>query len=282
MFTKISNSWNLVKASAKVLRADKELVIFPILSTIGVFIVTLTFFVPTILAGALDTMFTKDTQILGYIVLFFFYLAQYTVIFFANTALVGAALIRLRGGDPTVGDGIRIAFSHFGVILGYALIAATVGMLLKMVSEKSKGLGRTIISLIGLAWNLATFLVVPVLAVENVGPIEAIKRSVRLLKKTWGEQIAGNLGMGAFFGVLTFLILLFGIAASVFTAIYVQSIWLTAVVAAIFILILVFTGLINSTLNGVYTAAVYLYAVDGRADGFFEPEMVKNAFKTLP
>jgi hypothetical protein len=279
MFQKISNSWALVKASAGVLKADKELLIFPILSAIGTLIVTLTFFVPTILAGLFDNLFTQDSQVLGYIVLFFFYLAQYFVVFFANTALVGAALIRLRGGNPTVGDGFRIAFSHFGVILGYALIAATVGVILKVVSEKSKGLGRAMISLIGFAWNIATFLVVPILAVEDVGPFEAIKRSVQLLKKTWGEQIAGNLGMGAFFGLLTFVILLVGIPLSVFTAITTESIWLTAAVAILFIFILIITGLISSTLSGVYTAAVYQYAVDGRSDGFFEPEMVKNAFK---
>lgn len=279
MFQKISNSWRLVKASAGVLKADKELVIYPILSATGTLIVTITFFVPTLLAGIFDNLITRDSQILGVVVLFLFYVVQYSVVFFANTALVGTALIRLRGGDPTVRDGFRIAFGHFGVILGYAIIAATVGVILNIVSEKSKGLGRMIISLIGFTWNIATFLVVPVLAVEDVGPLEAIRRSVHLLKKTWGEQIAGNLGMGAFFGLLTFLILLIGIPMSVFTAISTHSVWATAAVAVVFVLLLVFTGLISSTLGGVYTAAVYLYAVDGRTGNFFEPEMVKNAFK---
>lgn len=281
MIEKFSNSWALVKASARVLRADKELVIFPILSSIGVLVVTLTFFVPTILAGVFDNLFSQQSQIMGFIVLFFFYLAQYLVIFFANTALVGAALIRLRGGDPTVGDGFRIAFSRFGAILGYALIAATVGIILKSLSNRSKGLGRAIVSLIGFAWNIATFLVVPVLAVENVGPIEAIKRSVYLLKKTWGEQIAGNLGIGAFFGVITFLVFLVGIPVTFLAFSATQTVWLALLVGIVFIFALVIIGLISSTLNGVYTAAVYLYAVDGRSDGFFESRLVEDAFRSL-
>lgn len=281
MFTKLSNSWALVKASAQVLRADKELVIFPILSSIGTLVVTLTFFLPTILAGAFDTLFSQRSQIMGFIVVFFFYLAQYLVIFFANTALVGAALIRLRGGNPTVGDGFRIAFSRFGAILGYALIAATVGMILKTLSKKSGGFGRAIISLIGFAWNIATFLVVPVLAVENVGPIEAVKRSVQLLKKTWGEQIAGNLGMGAFFGLVTFLALLVGISATFLAFAVTEAVWLALLVGLLFIFALVIIGLISSTLNGVYTAAVYLYAVEGRSEGFFKPELVEGAFRSL-
>ena len=131
-------------------------------------------------------------------------------IFFANTALVGAAMIRLQGGDPTLADGVRIASKNFLNILGYALIAATVGMILDRIRE-AKGnsfwniISRWLVSIMGVAWNIATFLVVPVLAVEGVGPIEAIKRSGSLLKKTWGEQIAGNFGLGAIFGLAVLL-----------------------------------------------------------------------------
>ncbi|MEW6651723.1 MAG: DUF6159 family protein, partial [Chloroflexota bacterium] len=133
MFTKLSNSWELVKASFRVLGADKELVVFPIISAIGAIIVSLTFALPMFLSGLVDRMVSDQIEITGIIVIFLFYLAQYTVIFFANTALVGAAMIRLRGGDPTVGQGFRIAFSRLGSIIGYALIAATVGMILRAI-----------------------------------------------------------------------------------------------------------------------------------------------------
>src|SRR5690242_7678997 len=103
MFTRLSNSWELFKASLRVLAADKELVVFPIISTIGLIVVTLTFAAPIFLSRLFDGIFLGgQVQVLGFIVLFLFYVVQYTVIFFANTALVGAALIRLRGGDPTV------------------------------------------------------------------------------------------------------------------------------------------------------------------------------------
>jgi len=171
MFRRLSNSWELVKASAAVLRSDKELVVFPIVSAIGVLIVTATFAVPLFLAGLFDQMYTDGhgLQPLGMLVAFLFYLVQYFVIFFANTALVGAAMIRLDGGDPTVGDGFRIAMRRAGPILGYALISATVGLILRTIAERAGILGRLVISLIGLAWNLATYLVVPVLAAEDVG-----------------------------------------------------------------------------------------------------------------
>ncbi|MFC1997781.1 DUF6159 family protein [Chloroflexota bacterium] len=278
MFDKIKNSWNLMKASAAVLQADKELMVFPMLSAVGVLIVTATFAFPMIAAGVFENMAAGDSQLVTYIVLFLFYIVQYTVIIFANCALIGAAMIRLEGGDPTVGDGFRIAFQHIGSILGYALLSATIGLILRMIAERSGSLGRIVTSLVGLAWNLATFLVVPVLVMEGVGPVEGIKRSAGLLKKTWGEQIAGNISIGLIFGLATILVILLGIPFFLL-AISLESLVLMFAFGLIFVLVLVFLGLINATLTGIYVAAVYRYAADGQASGFFSEEMIQGAFR---
>jgi hypothetical protein len=278
MFEKIGNSWELIKASAAVLRADKELIVFPIVSAIGVVVVTISFAFPMLLAGFFDELLAGRSHVFGFVVGFAFYVVQYMVIIFANSALVGAAMIRLRGGDPTAGDGFRIAMQRLGSILGYALISATVGMILRWISERGKTLGQIVSSILGLAWNLATYLVVPVLVVEGVGPVEAIKRSANLLKKTWGEQIVGNFGIGLVFGLLMVVVLLVSIAAIVM-AVSTGSGALIALVVLVSVLVLVLMGLISSTLNGIYTAAVYRYAAEGEASGFFREELVRGAFR---
>jgi len=277
MFARISNSWSLVKASWAVLRADKELIIFPIIAFIGSIIVTITFAVPMALTRLFEGVNSGSSQITLAILVFLFYLVQYTIVIFANSALVGAAMIRLKGGDPTVGDGLHIASQHFGAILGYALIASTVGMVLRWLSERGL-LGRIVSSLFGLAWNIVTYLVVPILVVEGVGPIEAVKRSGALLKKTWGEQIVGNLGIGLVFTLIIFaLILLFvpviiAVAATKSAAVIISTI-------VLFVLVIIAFGLIGSALNGIYTAAVYRYATEGDAGTFFDTELVQNAFR---
>ncbi len=280
MFDRLSRSWELVKASAEVLRADKELMLFPILSGLLSILVTVTFFIPVFLGGLLDSevLSRSGIPVAGYVIGFLFYVVQYTVIFFCNTALVGAALIRLRGGDPTVADGFRIAASRFGAIVGYALVAATVGMLLRAISERSGLIGKIVVGLIGFAWNVATYLVVPVLAVEDVGPIEAIKRSASYLRKTWGEQIAGNLGMGAVFGLLTFATFISGAALFVL-ALSTGSVALMVIVGLATVLTLIALGLISSALSGVYAAAVYRYAAEGQTGAFFSSDMVQGAFR---
>jgi hypothetical protein len=200
------------------------------------------------------------------------------VIFFANTALVGAAMIRLRGGDPTVADGFRIASQRLGPILGYALISATVGMVLRAIAERAGFLGRIVISLIGFAWNVATYLAVPVLAAEDVGPVDAIRRSAELLRRTWGEQIVGNAGMGAVFGLLTFGLFLVGIPL-IALAVALKSVAGIVMVVALLILAALALGVISSTLSGIYSAAVYRYAAEGEVGGAFSAEMVQGAFR---
>jgi len=278
MFTKLSNSWNLMKASWAVLREDKELIIFPILSTVAVILVTISFAVPMFFAGFFDRAVLNDSGILKYVIGFLFYFVQYTIIIFSNTALVGAAMIRLRGGNPTVSDGFKIAFDHITTILGYAFISATVGLILRSISERSGIFGKIVVSILSFAWNLATFLVIPALVVENIGPIDAIKRSTSLLKKTWGEQIAGNLSIGLVFGLLMIGTVL--LAIPVFISISsLGSTPLVIVTAMGFVLTLVMLALISSTLGSIYEAAVYIYAAEGKTTGFFEERLVSEAFR---
>ncbi len=279
MFQRLSNSWELVKASWRVLLADKELMVFPLVAFLASVVVLITFAVPTVLAGVLDSAVADgELSVFSYIVAFAFYTVMYFVTIFFNTALVGAAMIRLEGGDPTVGDGFRIAFSKLSTIFGYALIAATVGTILRAISERSGALGRIVVSLVGLVWNVATFLVVPVLVMEKVGPVEAVKRSSGLLKETWGEQIAGNLSVGLIFGLITFLVILAGIPL-VILAVMSGSVGLIVTAVALVILLIMLISLVSSTLSGIYTAAVYRYATTGDTGGYFDADMVKGAFK---
>jgi len=280
MFERISNSWQLVKASAEVLRADKELVVFPIVSFIALLIVTASFAIPTFLAGIFDSTVSGSDgiPIAGYVIGFLFYLVQYFVIFFANSALVGAAMIRLRGGDPTVSDGFGIAMQRINKIFIYALISATVGMILRIFSERAGALGQIAASFVGMAWGLATYLVVPVLVVEDIGPIESVKRSTSLLKRTWGEQVVGNFGIGTIFGLLMVGTVLLGVPLIILAA-STESVVLILLVIGLLIMVIATLALLNATLSGIYAAALYRYAADGNTSGYFEQELIANAFR---
>jgi hypothetical protein len=277
---RIKRSWTLVKASIDVLKLDKELLIFPLISSIVMIFVTLTFLIPTLVGNVLDGILNTGMPVFGYIVLFLFYLVQYTVVYYNSTALVGAALIRLRGGDPTVKDGYKIAASRFMPILGWSLLSATVGLILNMLSNHSKNKGRgaggIISSLLGAAWNVITFLVVPILAVEGLGPIKAVQRSWELLKRSWGEQISGTLSIGLVFGLIGVLggLLLAGIGIGL--SILIESFIPGILFAILLVLFIMVISLLSSTLSGIFSAAVYAYAVDGQV-GLFDESLIRGA-----
>jgi hypothetical protein len=280
MLNTIGTSWSLIKSSAKVLSSDKELIIFPIISSIGVLFLSIVFFVPMLLTGFFDKFSQNGPGIVDYLILFFFYLLQYLIIFLSNTALVGAAMIRIRGGDPTVKDGLKIAYERFVPVFYYSLIAATVGLILNMIRNKGKGVGSLIVSIVGMVWNVATFLVVPILAIEDVGPIEAIKKSVAYLKKTWGEQLAGSFSISAVFSLAIVVIIVFSVLMVVLLLNAHFAVWTAVAVGGIAVLLILFISLISSALNGIYTAAVYQFAVTGDAGSYFDPTTVREAFHT--
>ena len=273
----LSNSWNLVKASAKVLSMDRELLIFPLLSGIASILVMISYFGPIGLLGGWELLDTDSGGYLSTVILFGFYLIQYFVVFFFNTALVGAALIRMEGGDPTISDGMRIAVDKLPAILGYAAIAATVGMVLRMLAERLGFIGRMVVSALGIGWHLATYLAVPVLVTRDVGPIDVVKESAEMFRKTWGEQVVGNFGMGwagLMMGIswTLFMGLLFFVFASLGMGFMVVALIPVAVLGYVAL------GLFISALKGIYTAALFRYASTGEP-GIMDARMVENAFR---
>ena len=273
MLEKFSRSWTLVKASADVLRSDKELLVFPLLSGLAAMLVVATFIIPVFALKIFESGMGVGGAILG----FLFYLCQYFVIFFFNAALVGAAIIRLEGGDPTLADGFNAAKSRLGPILGYAAIAATVGLLLQALKNKqSNFLVRMIGSGLGVAWTLSTFLVVPVLVQQNIGPIDAIKESVKLLKRTWGENAIGNVGLGLAFGLMMFGVIMVGLLLAFVSAQVSGALAITIIV--ITVLAAVALGVVQSALSAIYSAALYRFATVGEAPQGFEAIGLQSAF----
>jgi hypothetical protein len=279
MFQTLSRSWSLVKASAEVLKSDRELLVFPLVSAVATLLVAATFALPAIGLGLFESAAKDAIGPLHVVLGFAFYVCQYAVIFFFNTALVGAAMIRLDGGDPTLADGLRIARERLPAILGYAVIAATVGMVLQAIQERAGWVGRIVVGMIGMAWTLATAMVVPVLVAKNVGPIDAVKESASLLKRTWGENIVGNGGIGVVFWLISVAVIIAGVVLVVLAA-KVAGVAGAIAAAVVLGLALVMVALVQQALAGIYAAALYRYATVGEAPSGFEGGVLEAAYRS--
>ena len=280
MFERLSRSWQLIKASAAVLKQDRKLILFPLISSMAMLAVLASFAIPVIgwavfsgRSGAGAAVADSTFYTIG----FLFYLTQYFIIFFFNAALVGAAMIRLDGGTPTLSDGLRLAASKWTSILGYAAIAATVGMVLRAVAERVGFLGRIITGLLGAGWTVATYLVVPVLVARDVGPVEAVKESALILKRTWGENLVGQAGLGVAFALIQFFVLVLGVALVVGAATSDSAILIVlSLVLTIGAVLLSF--LVHGALSGIYAAALYRFATQNGNSQGFDTDALRSAF----
>jgi len=258
---KFSNTWALMSASWDLLKKDKEILVFPLISGICCLIVLASFAVPIIMSSGIHSGgASTQSSPFGYGMLFLFYFCSYFIITFFNTAIVACAAHRMSGGDPTVSYGMQAAFDRFNLILGWAALQATVGLILRMIEDRSEFIGKIVAGLLGMAWTVTSFLVVPVLVIEKKGPLDAVKGSASLLRKTWGEQLIGNCSFG-----LVFLVL--AIPAFIFAALGFMSGSGVAALIGIIVAVLYIIGLtlVQSALQAIFQTALYLYARDGKA-----------------
>ncbi len=275
-FTRIQNGWELAKESWQVLKLDKELLLFPVLSGLACLLVMASFALPMMgsdMVRELEQGHQEQVDPLLIVIAFAFYFANYFVITYFNTALIGCAIIRFRGGDPTVSDGFRTATSRLPQIVGWALVAATVGLILRIIEQSSERAGQIIAGLVGMAWTAVSYFVVPVIVVEGLGPGGALKRSFGILKESWGESLIANWSIGL-------ITMLAGLLAIVPIGLGVSSgePALMALGIGLGVLWILLISLISTALNAIVIGAIYLYATDGEVPEQFDRDLLQSAF----
>lgn len=272
MFESIGRSFSLVKTSWEILMQDKKLLAFPILSGIISIIVLLTFILPLIMGSVLQAAVPMGS-LFFYAILFAFYAVSYFVVIFFNTALISCVNARLNGGEMSVTEGLQAAVRHFPSILAWALVSATIGLILYLIEERFGWIGQLVASLLGAAWGLVTFFVVPVLVLEDKGVVDSMKESVTLIKKTWGESIVGSASMAIIFVIIGVIA-----AVLVFATLFIGNAALFTVALALFIMFVIILAVVYAAMEGIFVTALYTYAKTGTVPSAFSKDLIQNAF----
>ncbi len=260
MFATIGHTFELMKMSWNVLMQDRELIFFPVFSAIGLLILGL--------FGALTV--GSEGGLVSYFLLI---VLAYFITTFFNAALISAALERLRGGDPDISSGLNHALKHIHHIFLWAVISAIVSTLLRILRTQTENFFvRLILDLVGGVWEFMTFFVIPVMVSENEGPVTSIKRSASIIRETWGRQITASFGF--------FIVYLLALVASVLPALLIYMVFpIGGIVVGVLLVGLALA--VVQTLEGIFKAALYDYAVGEQPEGF-DLRTLATAYRPAP
>ncbi len=279
-----SRSWEITKLTFSIMKKEKELFIFPILSIIFSILFVLAIAFPTVIIH----LFREESFVFGFLEFAFLFMAYFGLAFIAtffNVCVVYTTAIAFSREEAKFTRTIKFAFSKIHIIFLWSILSATVGLILKMiesVAKKAKGAGKFALLLVrgilGMAWSIVTIFVMPILVYENLGPFAAIKKSIQILKETWGEYLVKTIGMGLSAFIFIILGIIIGIPIIILGAIA------GGIIGFLITLFLVFVYLISvmilfSVANQIFDTALYVYAESGEVPGPYTKEIMQNTFK---
>lgn len=264
---RFDRAWQLFRQSFAVLSQEEGVLLFPVLSAISAILLGAAFFVPLFQLGTFQALAQHRAGWMDWLPLFSWYYANTFVVVFFNSALVGCANIRLSGGNPTVADGLRLACARIHRIAAWTLMAATVGLLLRAIEQRSERLGKIVAAILGAGWTMVTYLIVPVIVLEDRPIGKSVSRSAELFRKTWGEQLAGNFG----FGLVNLVLAVPGIGLAMLLASVSPP--LGVIVGVVYVLML---AAVSTAVKGIFTVALYRFATSGQAPFGFSADALRG------
>jgi len=288
MNRRVSAGSQLARQCWDLLRQNREWLKIPLLSAVGVTIVTVVFgILSAFVYAVLGNRSSSTMNAVGIIGLFLYYFATYSIVIYSETALVSVVMMKIQGkkDNPVAADGFAVANQRIPAIIGFAALSATVGVIARMISgsgRESKNLVVMILasilaSIVQAAWSIMTLMVTPVIAMENEGALTAISRSWALFKQTWGEQMVGRFSLG-FFGCLLTLAAMAPGALITGLGGLIASPVITIVGVAVLLIGIALISLLTNAASGIFKAVMYQYATAGNTGGLLDEAEVRAAF----
>jgi len=315
---KFQRSWQLFQSSLAVMRREKKLLLFPILTAVCTVFIVLLFLAPVAFqptgyayasgqhwqtigervfkappgervaapqdADSLPVTSNHKTvgnvrpMALGYFALLYF-VTMFAATFF-NVAFYSQILRSLSGQPVSIGAGLLFACTKWQSILAWTLFAGLVGLIIQALAERFGFIGQLVMRLVGTVWSIACVFVIPVIITEEktLNPVKVLKQSALILTRTWGESLIGYVGV-AFGNALILLVSLVWLAAGIGAAVALHLYWLIAAVVGTWLLAMILWGYLMSVASQVFRCALFLYATNGTLPEPYTEEMMALAWK---
>lgn len=255
--------------------ADKEMLFVPIIALVAqLFILGVAVVAVCIPAG----MFAEGGENIPlstpeYVALFVLYVVSAFVLAFSQAVITHIVYTRIHGGDATLGDGMKVAASHTSALLVWACITSTVGIILRVIAERSQLLVKILVAVMGAMWSVLTYFVVPAIIIDKKSAFAAIGHSGGVFKRTWGETLIANISLGlvffAFFLVIIFAFIGFAFIVKVSPA-------MVLIGGGVLIFAIIFASLLSAVLDSVLRTLLYVYASEHIVPQNFNQELLES------
>ncbi|HMK80989.1 MAG TPA: DUF6159 family protein [Xanthobacteraceae bacterium] len=290
MLGRIARGWSMAKASFTVLRDYPKLLVLPVLAAAALILALAVLFGIFMfeagsfqgagrLVDSLEHTWDGNKIAIGAGVIALAWLFTSLSLYF-NAALVFCALRAFNGERPSIREGLATAMGRLPQIISWAFVAAVVGFIINLIQQTLKDklgfLGSLLGGVFDFAWAAITYFVLPVLVVEGLGPVGAVKRSSSILKQTWGETATGSVGLGAI-GFLLCLPAFLVIALGIFLASSMGNAGFAFVLFPLAFVYIVAVSTVMGTLGTVLQTGLYVYATTGKAP--FDETLMRGAFQ---
>jgi Family of unknown function (DUF6159) len=282
---KAQRSWSTYKASLRIVRSDARLLVLPVVSMLSLIITTAVFLVgvwklhpfANFNDSSQQIFETQQTQQNGRLsftfasgALAFFGLWVVTAIgMYFNAALIWAANERIEGRRASVGSALSSVWRFAGPLGLWALFSCTVSFAVRQATSRVGFLGRIVVSVVGVAWSLATFFVLPILILEGASVNDAFTKSKSLIRKTWGEQL-----IGGFAGSVVFMPAFFLLTVCSGGLMFL-NVWIGVVFLVVGMLALIS---VDQAVSVIYSLVLYRFTQTGMAPAGFDQSAIEGAF----
>jgi hypothetical protein len=303
--SKFQRSWLLFKSSLSIIARNKQLLVFPIVIFSLTIVIVLFFVAPVALRptghsylqaehwqAISHSLFTQSDDAAGqqsshmdytpaaiaYLV-FLYFVSMFVATFF-NVAFYNEILAALSGQPVSISRGLKFAGTRLKAILMWTLFAGLVGLIIKAMEQKLDFVGRIIARLIGVTWSIASVFVIPIIVREaqSGNPVNMLKKSASVLKRTWGEALIGYVGL-TFANALIMVGSLVLLLGALFASVALNNYWLIAVTGVLWLVAIFAWAYVTSVASQIYKGALYLYAAEGLIPEPYSREMFDMAWK---
>jgi len=293
----------LFRTSVTVVRTHPKLLVFPIVTGLLTVMIALFFLAPVILLllaphwiqggplqGLADRVgflrirhgvnFNFQVQPLGTALLAGMYLFNLFLATLSSVAFNSEILEALSGRPVSIQHGLEAALRRWKPVLFWSLLAGTVGLLIRALEERFAILGRLVAGVIGLAWSVASIFAIPILVREPAlsNPFEVLSKSARTIKSTWGEMLAGYLGMQGTNLLVMWCSIVYWLGSGALALVF-SNAWILLIALGPWVFCLIAYSYLASIASRVYLCALYLYASEGAVPGPFDASMMAAPFK---